>query len=77
MCRTSFQMITCYSVKPKCHQCGLSPQMWIIVVEYHNYIYNTVRFYLKLNTGFAWIVKSVKIVKNVLHFTVTANLVQL
>ena len=33
-------MITCCTIKPEWHKCGLNPQMWTIVGEYHNYIYD-------------------------------------
>ena len=40
MCTPILKFITCYTVKPKQHKCGLHPQMWIIVGKYHNNIYN-------------------------------------
>ena len=36
-------MITCYTVKPHWHESGLNPKMWIIVGEYHNYIYDKIK----------------------------------
>ena len=37
---TQIQMITCYTVKPEWHKCGLNPQMWIIGGKYYSYIYD-------------------------------------
>ena len=43
---TLTQMITCCTVKPKGHKCGLNPQMWIIVGKYYNHIYDAIFQYL-------------------------------
>ena len=43
MCTPFTQMITYCAVKPSCHKWGLNPQMWIIVSEYHNHIYDTLK----------------------------------
>ena len=45
-------MITCYTVTPKCPECGLNPQMWINVVEYHDHIYNIMKHLSKSIIGY-------------------------
>ena len=40
MCTLTTQMFTGNTIKPELHKCGLNPQMWTIVGEYHNYNYN-------------------------------------
>ena len=37
---TMDELYFCYTVKPNWHKCGVQPQMWIIVGQYHKNIYD-------------------------------------
>ena len=61
MCTQITQMNTCHAVKLKWHNCGLNPQMWIIVAEYHEHIYDNFKNFKPFFTLFFNLVPTIKI----------------